>query len=60
MSNKSGYDYEQSVGSDMDISYFETLSQKKNNEIHTVRIHSHGQYSNYWHAKCCSNNAAPQ
>jgi hypothetical protein len=31
MPNKNGYDYEQSVGRDMDMSYFQTLSQKKNN-----------------------------
>jgi len=31
MSNKNGYDCEQSVGRDMDMSYFKTLFQKKNN-----------------------------
>jgi hypothetical protein len=31
MSNKNGYDYEQSIGRDVDMSYFKTLSLKKNN-----------------------------
>jgi len=31
MLNKNGYDNEQSVGRDMDMSCFKTLSQKKNN-----------------------------
>jgi hypothetical protein len=41
MSNISGYyDYEQSVGRDMDMSYIKTLSQKKYTEINKVRIQS--------------------